>query len=131
INIPIFDPSLKAAVHVNEAKARLAEEEYRKTVLVAYAEVENALTNLASRKRQLQTLESQVRDLETVSEQIRAQVKIGLVSQLEVFEAQRRLLAVQLQGLAVRQQLLSDTVTLYKALGGGWPPELVSKTVQE
>jgi multidrug efflux system outer membrane protein len=44
-----------------------------------------------------------------------------MVSQLEVFEAERTLLASQLALLANQQQILSDTVTLYKALGGGWP----------
>jgi outer membrane protein TolC len=43
------------------------------------------------------------------------------VSQLEVFETERSLLSAQLALLANRQQILSDTVTLYKALGGGWP----------
>lgn len=131
VNIPIFDASLKAAVNVNEARAKLAEEQYRKTVITAYQEVEDALVNLASRKNQMQVLEDQLRDLRTVNEQIRAQLEIGLVSQLQVFESQRRLLVTELQWLAVRQQILSDTVTLYKALGGGWPSEVVSKTVQE
>jgi outer membrane protein, multidrug efflux system len=37
-----------------------------------------------------------------------------------VFENERTLLAAQLGLLASHQQVLSDTVTLYKALGGGW-----------
>jgi outer membrane protein TolC len=32
------------------------------------------------------------------------------------------LLSAQLALLANHQQILSDTVTLYKTLGGGWPP---------
>jgi outer membrane protein TolC len=43
-------------------------------------------------------------------------------SQLEVFETERSLLAAQLALLANQQQILSDTVTLYKVVGGGWPP---------
>jgi outer membrane protein TolC len=39
-----------------------------------------------------------------------------------VFENERTLLAAQLDLLASHQQVLSDTVTLYKALGGGWAP---------
>ena len=46
----------------------------------------------------------------------------GLVSQLEVFETERSLLAAELALLASHQQVLADTVTLYKALGGGWAP---------
>jgi outer membrane protein TolC len=50
------------------------------------------------------------------------QLAAGLISQLEVFETERSLLAAQLELLASHQQVLSDTVTLYKALGGGWAP---------
>jgi outer membrane protein TolC len=39
-----------------------------------------------------------------------------------VFETERSLLSAQLALLANQQQILSDTVTLYKAVGGGWPP---------
>ena len=45
-----------------------------------------------------------------------------LRTQLDLFENERSLLAAQLALLASHQQVLSDTVTLYKALGGGWPP---------
>jgi outer membrane protein TolC len=45
----------------------------------------------------------------------------GLISQLEVLEAERSLITSEISLLLMHQQLLSDTVTLYKALGGGWP----------
>ena len=63
-----------------------------------------------------------------VSAQIEAQLREGVVSQLEVFETERSLLNAQLQLLAVHQQILADTVTLYKALGGGWPDTEVRNT---
>jgi outer membrane protein TolC len=59
--------------------------------------------------------------LRVVSAQIEAQVKEGIASQLEVFETERSLLAAQLALLANHQQILADTITLYKVLGGGWP----------
>jgi outer membrane protein TolC len=62
----------------------------------------------------------QVEQLNRVSAQTQAQLAAGMVSQLEVFENERSLLAAQLALLASHQQVLSDTVTLYKALGGGW-----------
>jgi outer membrane protein TolC len=40
---------------------------------------------------------------------------------LEVLETERSLLGAQLAVLANHQQILSDTVALYKTLGGGWP----------
>jgi outer membrane protein TolC len=91
-------------------------------VIAAFEEVENALVNLDARRKQRTESRRQVEHLKVVSMQIEAQLKEGLVSQLEVFETERSLLAAQLAALAHHQQILSDTVTLYKALGGGWPP---------
>jgi multidrug efflux system outer membrane protein len=126
INIPIFDPSLDAKLKANKASAKVAEEEYRRTVVKAFEEVETALTNLASRKRQKKLLEEQIRNLTVVRDVRYARLKEGLVSQLEVFDTDRTLLSARQTLLQTHQQILSDTVTLYKAVGGGWPKEYVS-----
>ena len=122
INIPLLDPGIKARVKTTEAQTGVLEQEYRRTVIAAFEEVENALVNLDAHKKQRVELEQEVEHLSVVSQQIQAQLKEGLVSQLEVFENERTLLSAQLALLATHQQILSDTVTLYKALGGGWPP---------
>lgn len=121
INIPILDPGVKARVKTSEAQTQVVEQEYRRTVMAAFEEVENALVNLDAHKKQRNELQQQVDHLRVVANQIQAQLKEGLVSQLELFETERSLLGAQLALLANHQQLLSDTVTLYKALGGGWP----------
>ena len=121
INFPIFDPSVKARLKTSEARTEVAEQQYRRVVMGAFEEVENALVNLDAHRRQRIELQQQSEQLGTVATQVEAQLKEGMVSQLEVFEAQRSLLAAQLALLANHQQILSDTVTLYKALGGGWP----------
>jgi outer membrane protein, multidrug efflux system len=126
LSFPIFDPSVNAQIKVSNAQTRVAEEEYRRTVLRAFEEVENALTNLSSRKAQAQQLERRRAQLATVAQQVDAQLKEGLVSQLEVFEAQRTLLDARQSVLANHWQILSDNVALFKALGGGWPEDVVS-----
>jgi outer membrane protein TolC len=83
--------------------------------------VEDALVNLEAHKKQRVELQQQSQHLKIVADQIEAQVKEGVVSQLELFETERSLLASKLALLANHQQILSDTVTLYKVLGGGWP----------
>lgn len=130
INIPIFDPSVKARVKTSEAQTQVVEEQYRRTVIGALEEVENALVNLDAHKKQRVELQQQIDHLKLVSAQTEAQLKEGLVSQLELFETERSLLAAQLALLANHQQILSDTVTLYKALGGGWPPMAVANAEQ-
>ncbi|RZI42824.1 efflux transporter outer membrane subunit [Herbaspirillum sp. HC18] len=130
INFPLFDPSVKAQIKTSEAEAKVAEAEYRKAVMVAFEEVENSLVNLDAHKKQRTELQQQVEQLRIVSAQIEAQLKEGVVSQLEVFETERSLLAAELALLANHQQILSDTVTLYKALGGGWPAVAVGNAGQ-
>ena len=130
INIPLLDPSVKARVKTSEAQSKVVEEEYRKTVITALEEVENALVNLDAHKKQRTELQQQVDHLRTVAAQVEAQLKEGLISQLEVFETERSLLSAELALLANHQQILSDTVTLYKALGGGWSPVMVGNASQ-
>ena len=130
VSIPIFDPAVEARLKVSEASTRVAEEEYRATVMRAFEEVENALVNLASRKEQRQGLVQQREKLRIVAKQVEAQLSEGMVSQLEVLEAERSVLAAEQALLRNQQLILSDTVELYKALGGGWPTEVVTPAGQ-
>jgi NodT family efflux transporter outer membrane factor (OMF) lipoprotein len=128
LSFPIFDPNVRARIKVSEAQTQVVEEEYRRTVITAFEEVENALTNLAARNAQQQELASRREKLSVVSDQVYAQLDEGLVSQLEVFEVERSLLDSEQQMLANHWQILTDTITLYKALGGGWPRATVGLT---
>ena len=82
--------------------------------------------SLAIRKAQTAELSSRRRNLVTVSEQVYAQLEEGMVSQLEVFEVERTLLDAEQEMLANHWLVLTDTIALFKALGGGWPREVVA-----
>jgi len=122
INIPILDPGVRAHVKTTEAQTTVAEQEYRRTVMGAFEEVENALVNLNAHRQQRVELQQQVDRLKIVADQVDSQLKEGVISQLDVFETERSFLEAKLELLTNHQQILSDTVLLYKALGGGWPP---------
>jgi NodT family efflux transporter outer membrane factor (OMF) lipoprotein len=131
INIPLLDPGVRAHVKVTKAQSTVAEQQYRVAVMGAFEEVESALVNLNSHKAQRVELQQQVDRLQSVADQIQAQLRLGVVSQLEVFETERTLLEAQQDLLANHQLILSDTVLLYKALGGGWPSVDVQTEVKE
>jgi len=95
-------------------------------VIAAFQEVEDSLVNLDAHRRQKEELQKQVEQLQVVAAQTASQLEVGVVSQLDVFENERTLLAAQLALLASHELVLSDTVTLYKALGGGWTPVQVA-----
>jgi outer membrane protein, multidrug efflux system len=130
INLPAFNPGIKAQIKTSEAQAKVFENDYRRTVIAAYEEVENALVNLDAHRQQREELRAQVEQLKLVSAQTEGQLAAGVISQLDVFETERTLLAAQLALLASHQQVLTDTVTLYKALGGGWAPVNVANAGQ-
>jgi len=130
INLPALNPGIKARVKTSEAQSKVAEQDYRRTVIAAYEEVENALVNLDAHRQQKEELQRQVDQLKLVSAQTEAQLRAGMISQLEVFETERSLLAAQLSLLGSHQQVLTDTVTLYKALGGGWAPVKVANAAR-
>jgi NodT family efflux transporter outer membrane factor (OMF) lipoprotein len=121
INIPLLDPGTRAHVKTTQAQSTVAEQQYRVAVMGAFEEVENALVNLNSHKAQRVELLEEVSRLQIVADQIQSQLRLGVVSQLEVFETERTLLEAQQALLSNHQLILSDTVLLYKALGGGWP----------
>ncbi|QCP49926.1 efflux transporter outer membrane subunit [Trinickia violacea] len=125
IDLPMLDPEVKAHIKTTEAQSQVAEQQYRQTVFAAFEEVENALVNLDAHKKQRIELTQQNAHLRVVATQIEAQLKEGVVSQLEVLESERTLASAELSLLQNQQQILTDTVTLYKAIGGGWTDVVV------
>lgn len=128
LSIPIFDPNVNARIKVTEAQTKVVDAEYRRTVIGAFEETENALANLASRKQQRTELESRRQKLLIVAEQVYAQLDEGMVTQLEIFEIERTLLDAEQEMLVNHWRILNDTVGLFKALGGGWPKEVVAQS---
>jgi len=121
ISLPIFDGGAgKAKVAVSEAEAKILENTYRKTVMEAFKEVEDALVNLDSRTKQKELLKDRIEDLKKVRKQTQKKLEMGLTSQLEVIDVEREKAMMDMH-----RSLLDDNVTLFKALGGGWPKEIV------
>jgi len=126
ISLPIFDGGAgKAKVAVSEAEAKILENTYRKTVMEAFKEVEDALVNLDSRTKQKELLKDRIEDLKKVRKQTQKKLEMGLTSQLEVIDVERELFQAEKAMMDMHRSLLDDNVTLFKALGGGWPKEIV------
>ncbi len=121
IELPFLDPSIYARIDVTEAEVNVVKEEYRRTVITAFEEVENALVSLASHKSQKAELEERLKKLQAVAATFRAQLSEGVISQLQVLESERSLLVAEQLLSRNHQDILIDTIELYKALGGGWP----------
>jgi NodT family efflux transporter outer membrane factor (OMF) lipoprotein len=118
---PIFDGGrLRGQVSVAQSQERELVETYRKSILTAFGEVEDALV-AASRRAQQETLQTEIQA--QAREALRlAEVRYreGADDLLTVLDAQRTLFSAQDQLAQIRQSRLEAAVDLYKALGGGW-----------
>ncbi len=126
----MFSREVKREIETNEHTRRASVETYRRQVLMALEDVEVRLNNLSVRYRQMQELEDQAMFLTDVRNGQRDSFAEGLVSQLELFETERTLLDAQQSRLDAYQQILNETVELYKALGGGWRPDQTTQVSQ-
>jgi len=121
VNLPIFQGGqLRGALHLREAQQREAAIAYRRTVLQAWHDVDNALTGYAQaqhlRVAAFDTGAADARALAAADQQYAE----GVTTLLDVVTAQEAVLRGQ--DAVVQAQLGVETrlVDLYKALGGGW-----------
>lgn len=119
LSIPIFNYGRnKANLNLAEARQHIEVVNYEKTIQTAFKEVmdvlrtRTAIAEEAAAKDRLKELESSRLQL------VKRKLDQGLVTYLELLDAQRSVLDAQSQALQIQQQALQNQVGLYKALGG-------------
>jgi NodT family efflux transporter outer membrane factor (OMF) lipoprotein len=107
---------------VGEARGRYAESlaAWRATVLTATSEVETALSDLTQDEARIGTLTAQVTELQADRSQAETAYEGGVISLVEVRDADRDLLAASDQLAQTRAAAARAAVAAYRALGGGW-----------
>ena len=125
VQFPVFDPNVRARIRVSQAQVATAEAEYRAVVMRAFEEVENLLVNISNRTKQHEQLVARANQLQSIQKRFEDQLRLGLISQLELLEQQRSLLAAEQAVLTNHWQLMTDNVNLFKAVGGGWQADIV------
>ena len=121
VDLPIFEGGrLKGTLTLRKSQQREAAIRYRKTVLQAWHDVDNALTSYAEAQHaQVDTLATTQADARalTAAEQ---QYSQGITTFIDVIGAQSALLQSQDALARANARVEIALVTLYKALGGGW-----------
>lgn len=121
---PLFSSgAISANVAKSKARERELTENYRKTVLTAFLEVEGALAaiqNTAKRRAAYLEAVRSAGKLYNITEQ---QFKAGAIDYTTLLVSERSLLAAKDNLVVVNLERLTAAVDLYKALGGGWKSE--------
>ena len=107
---------------IDAAKGAEAEQlaAYRQTALRATEEVENALSMLLRREEQAAVLSKAVNSLERARSASAAAYEKGIVSLIEVLQADESLLRASDAQAQARTESARAAVTTFRALGGGW-----------
>ena len=118
---PIFDAGRrKREVERNRAVVEERLAAYRKTVLGAFKEAEDALTREAGQAEHLRELERQVSLGRQLLDRQRTRYLNGQTDYLSVMSALRSLQKLESRHVDARKDSLLFRIELYRALGGGW-----------
>lgn len=121
ISLPIFQGgALKAGVRVAKTRQAIAALEYRKAVLKALQEVDNALAAYRTDQAARASLGEAQTSRQRAFDRTRDGYGKGLVSFIDVLDTERQLAQTRQQLTRMTLQVSTDLVSLYKALGGGW-----------
>ena len=118
---PIFNfGKNKKNVEIQREKAEEYILNYENTILLAFQEVEDALLEIQTYRKELEALKRQVNSAKNAAYLSRQRYDGGVTSYLEVLDSEGTLFDAQLSVSQTYQLFLQAYVKLYKALGGGW-----------
>jgi outer membrane protein, multidrug efflux system len=117
----LFDGGQRQAV-VQSAKAQhmIADASYKAVTLDAFKQVQDALNDVASQRQQIASYEAAASTSAQAARLSRSRYEHGYVSYFEVVDSDRDALNIQRQLIRSRQAQAAATITLVRALGGGW-----------
>ncbi|MET0373312.1 MAG: TolC family protein [Rhizorhabdus sp.] len=123
VSAPVLDRArLVASLRVSEARGQQAVIGYERAVQTAFGEAENALTRVVGGEQRIGRLEQATSRARQAFDAARRGYAAGVTDLTTLLQSERTWLQNRSALQAGRFALLSDTVTAFRALGGGWDP---------
>ena len=117
---PIFQNGrLRAAYKNSQAELEIATIGFQQTLLDAGAEVNSAMANIYKSQAKQELIANQVASLQDAVDATEKLMKLSSTNYLQVLTAQSSLLSAQLSQVSNKFDVISNTISLYQALGGG------------
>lgn len=118
---PVFNfGKYKKNVDIQRQQAEEYVLNYENTVLLAFQEVEDALMEIQTYRKELDATYRQLTAAKNADYLSKRRYDGGVTSYLEVLDSERSLFNIQLSASETFQKYLQSYIKLYKALGGGW-----------
>ncbi len=120
-SVPLFQGGYRRAqLQQAWSSYRETEDRYRSTVLNAFREVENSLTQTHYLFQEAEKLDTAVETAIKTQEMTSQLYTTGLSNSLELLYAQVSTLTSKIDAIQVKTNLLNASVALIRSLGGGW-----------
>jgi multidrug efflux system outer membrane protein len=128
ISIPLFTGGRNTAQkNVAEARLRESESTYKQVVQNAFREVQDALANIEYRAQQSEVQQRTLVSAHSSADMSKELYKKGLTTYINVIVADRSVLDAENTYIGITGQRLLYSISLIKALGGGWQGEVLKK----
>jgi NodT family efflux transporter outer membrane factor (OMF) lipoprotein len=126
IDAPILDfGRLDAMIEIADYRAHELATTYKQIILVAVQQVDEANATYRGFRESLRSLDIAIDAARQATKVATERYDRGLTDFLNVLDAERQQFALEAQRAEVIRLAGDSFVTLYKALGGGWPPDEV------
>ncbi len=128
---PLFTGGLLEG-NLQLTKARKLElvENYRKTILVSFKEVEDALNAVKTSQQREQSLLTALTEARKAYDLSTQQYDVGSIDFQTLLDARQTMLAVEDSYIQTKNDRLAAAVDLYKSLGGGWAENMPVDTLK-
>jgi len=121
---PILDfGALDAMIEIADYRAHELATAYRQTILIAVQQVDEANAAYRGFRQSLRSLDLAIEAARQATKVATERYDRGLTDFLNVLDAERQQFALEQQRAEVVRLAGDSFVALYKALGGGWPPD--------
>jgi len=118
---PLFEGGrIDANVRVQRSQAERARIDLERRLLRAIEEVETASAGVVQTRRRVKTLEAARAAGVRAETLARQRYDAGVRDLFELIDAQRELAAIDDALVVARRRALTESILLYRALGGGW-----------
>lgn len=121
ISIPIFSAGrIAGEIKTAESENNQSVAQYKKAVVSAFNDTHNALIQTAKTKEQKTYQTLRVESIQKALEQSKLRYQVGSITYADLLQVQQQWLNAEQNLLIAKQNALLSTISLYKALGGGW-----------
>ncbi len=121
ISLPIFSAGrIAGEIKTAEADRNQSIAQYKKAIISAFNDTDNAIAQKTKAQEQIGYQNARTAAIKKALTQSKLRYQVGTIGYSDMLLVQQQWLQASQQFIIAKQNALISTISLYKALGGGW-----------